>query len=111
MKAQGACGRFLRIYEFAEGIKLGRNSAELHAECKSAPETRLNSLPKLRRDSVFQKRRRDPKSSGLAEGAKVETLEHLENLLSQRDQKLMRESDNVRWINDPNDQQPSDQIK
>jgi hypothetical protein len=82
------CTGFLRICEFAEGIKLRRNSAELHAECKCAPGPRLTSLPKLRRDSIFQMCRRDPKSSGLTEGEKVETLEHSENLLSQRDHKL-----------------------
>jgi hypothetical protein len=103
-----ACAGFLRICEFAEGIKLRRNNEELHAERKCAPGPRLTSMPKLRRDSVFQKRRRDPKSSGLAEGAKVETLEHLENLLSQRDQKLRRKSDSGRWITDPEDQQPLD---
>jgi hypothetical protein len=41
----------------ASGIvvyKLRRNSAELHAERKCAPGTRLTSLPKIRRDSVFR---------------------------------------------------------
>jgi len=49
------CIGFLRIHEFAEGIKLKRNSAELHAELKCAPGMRLTSLPNLRRDSIFQK--------------------------------------------------------
>jgi hypothetical protein len=54
MKEKGACAGFLRIHEFAEGIKLRRNSAELHAERKCVPGSRLTSLPKLRRDSIFR---------------------------------------------------------
>jgi hypothetical protein len=52
---------------------------------------------KLRRDSDFQKCRRGPRDR-LSGGEKVKTFEHLENLLSQRDQKLGREGDNDHWI-------------
>jgi hypothetical protein len=64
---------------------------------------------KLRRDSSFQNCRRGPRDR-LAGGAKVETHEHLENILSQRDQKLRRKSDSGRWITDPKDQQPLDPV-
>jgi hypothetical protein len=67
--------------------------------------SRAQKTRKLRRDSGFQKCRRGPRD-GLAGGAKVETREHLENLLSRRDQKLRRKSDSGRWITDPEDQQP-----
>jgi hypothetical protein len=63
---------------------------------------------KLRKDSSFQKCRRGPRD-GLAGGAKVETREHLENLLSQRDQKLRRRSDNGRWIEHCEESGPLDQ--
>jgi hypothetical protein len=51
----------------------------------------------MKRDNGFQKCRRDPRD-GLAGGAKFETREHLENLLSQRDQNLRKKSDSGRWI-------------
>jgi hypothetical protein len=51
----------------------------------------------LIRDSGFQKFRQSPRD-GLAGGEKVKILEHLRNLLSQRDQKLKRKSDNDHWI-------------
>jgi hypothetical protein len=51
---------------------------------KNRKAVMIAPLPKLRRDSVFR-RRRGPRD-GLAGGEKVETFEHLENLLSQRDQ-------------------------
>jgi hypothetical protein len=69
--------------------------------------SRAQKMRKLRRDSGFQKCRRGLRN-GLAGGAKVETREHLEILLSQRDQKLRRKSDSGRWITDPEDQQSSD---
>jgi hypothetical protein len=92
------CPGFLRICEFPECIKLRINIAELHVERKCVPGPRLMSFPNLKRDSVFQMHRRDPKSLGLIEGEKVETLEHLENLLSQRDRKLKVRSLNNRSI-------------
>jgi hypothetical protein len=52
---------------------------------------------KLGRDRAFQKCRQGPRD-GLARGAKVNTFEHLENLLSQRDQKLRRQGESDRWI-------------
>jgi hypothetical protein len=58
---------------------------------------RENKMRKLRRDSGFHKCRRGPRD-GLAGGSKVEILEHLENLLSKRDQKLRRKSDNYHCI-------------
>jgi hypothetical protein len=71
---------------------------------------REKKMRNIRRDSAFQKCRRGPRDR-LIGGEKVETLEHLENLLSQRDQKLRRKSDSGHWITDPEDQQLSDQIK
>jgi hypothetical protein len=59
--------------------------------------SREQKTRKLRRDSGFQKCKRGPRDRP-AGGAKVEILEHLENLLSQRDQKLGRKSDNDHWI-------------
>jgi hypothetical protein len=59
--------------------------------------SREQKMRNLRRDSGFQKCRRGPRDR-LAGGEKVEILEHLENLLSQRDQKLRRKSDNDRQI-------------
>jgi hypothetical protein len=69
--------------------------------------SRAQKMRNIRRDSSFQKCRRGPRD-GLAGGEKVETPEHLENLLSQRDQKLRRKSDSGHWITDLEDQQLSD---
>jgi hypothetical protein len=59
--------------------------------------SREKKMRKLRRDSGFQKCRRGPRDRLTGE-AKVEILEHLENILSQRDQKLRRNIDNDYWI-------------
>jgi hypothetical protein len=53
---------------------------------------REKKMRKLKRDSGFQKWRRGPRDE-LARGEKVKTREHLENILSWRDQKLRRKSD------------------
>jgi hypothetical protein len=55
---------------------------------------------KIRRDSGFQKYRQGPRDR-LVGGEKLETHENLENLISQRDLKLRRKSDNGYWITDP----------
>jgi hypothetical protein len=52
---------------------------------------------KLIRDSGFQKCRQGPRD-GFTGGAKVETHEHLENILIRRDQNLRRKGDSRRWI-------------
>jgi hypothetical protein len=49
------------------------------------PNLESEKMRNLRRDSGFQKCRRGPRD-GLVGGAKVKTHEHLENLLSWRDQ-------------------------
>jgi hypothetical protein len=61
---------------------------------------REQKMRKLRRYSGFQKCRRGPRDE-LARGEKVKTREHLENILSWRDQKLRRKSDNGCWITNP----------
>jgi len=67
---------------------------------------RVQKMRKLIRDSGFQKYRRGPRD-GLVGGEKVETREHLEILLIQRDQKLRRKSDSGHWITDIEERQPS----
>jgi hypothetical protein len=70
---------------------IGRVCLSLMARTKST------KMRNIRRDSSFQKYRRGPRD-GLIGGEKFKTFEHLENLLSQRDQKLGREGNNDYWI-------------
>jgi hypothetical protein len=89
------------------GMFTGRMCLSLMERTTTNQTSRAQKTRNLRRDSGFQKCRRGPRDR-LAGGAKVETREHLENLLSQRDQKLRRKRDSGHWITDPEDQQPSD---
>jgi hypothetical protein len=86
---------------------IGRMFLSSMARTTTNQTSRAQKMRKIRGDSGFQKCRRGPRNE-LACGAKVETREHLENILSRRDHKLMRKSDNGCWITDPKDQQPSD---
>jgi hypothetical protein len=61
--------------------------------------SRAQKTRKFRIDSGFQKCRRGPRDR-LTGGEKVETREHLEILLSQRDHKLMRKNGSGLWITD-----------
>jgi hypothetical protein len=69
------------------GMFTGRVCLSLMERTTMNQTSREKKMRKLRRDSGFQKCRRGPRD-GLAGGEKVEILEHLENLLSQRDQNL-----------------------
>ena len=77
----------LSLMERTTSLMFYRKKHKLRRRSEQYAETR-----KLRRDSSFQNCRRGPRD-GLAVGEKVETREHLENILSRRDHKLRRKSD------------------
>jgi hypothetical protein len=74
------------------GMFTGRMCLSLMERTTTNQTSRENKTRNIRRDSSFQKCRRGPRD-GLTGGAKVETREHLEILLSRRDQKLRRKRD------------------
>jgi hypothetical protein len=92
------------------GMFIGRVFLSLMERTTMNQTSRAQKMRKLRRDSGFHKCRQGPRDR-LIGGENVETHEYLENLLSQRDQKVRRKSDNGRWITDLEDQQPWDRNK
>jgi hypothetical protein len=79
--------------------KIRRNSVSLQKESSSGGITQSCTQSA----SVCQGR--GPRE-GLAGGAKIETFEHLENLLSQRDQKAQEEE--RQWLLDHQSRIPND---
>jgi hypothetical protein len=77
---------------------------------RSAWEIKIFKEIKLRRDSAFQKCRRGPRDR-LVGGAKVETFEHLENILSRKKSEAQEEERQQSLDHSAEDQQPSDQRK
>jgi hypothetical protein len=71
------------------GMFTGRMCLSLMERITTNQTSRAHKKRKIRRDSGFQKCRRGPRDR-LIGGGKVETREHLESLLCQRDQKLRR---------------------
>jgi hypothetical protein len=86
------------------GMFTGRMFLSLMARTTMNQTSRVQKTRKLRRDRGFQKYRQGPRD-GLIGEAKVETREHLENLVIQRDQNLRRKSDSGHWITNPEGQQ------
>jgi hypothetical protein len=84
-----------------------KNMLVIDGKNNSKPNLESLEDKKSSEETTVQNYRRGP-TDRLARGKNFETREHLENLLSQRDQKLRNKSDSGCWITDPEEQQSSD---